>query len=222
MPSDDAPPAETRVLDYEPGEEEREWPDEPSELPPRRRRRLLAPVPLALSAVLLIACGFIAGVQVQKGQGSSGTSTTAGLASRFAAFAARGTGAAAGRSGAGGLPAGAGAGGFGAGASAGGPLTTGEVSYVRGNTIYVADSQGNTVRVSAAAGSKVTKTVSTKASAIHPGERVVVIGTQAKNGSISARSISVGAGESSSGAASSTSSSSSTSESGTPALFGPG
>jgi hypothetical protein len=224
MQSDDSPAPETGVLDHGPGEEEREWLDEPSELPPRPRRRLLAPIPLALCGVLLIACGFIAGVQVQKGQGSPAASATAGLASRFAALGARGAGAGAagGRSAAAGFPAGAGAGGFGAGASGAGSLTTGEVSYVRGNTIYVADSQGNTVKVSAAAASKVTKTVSTKASAIHPGETVVVIGTQAKNGSISARSISVSSGGSSSGATSSTSSSSSTSESGTPALFGPG
>jgi hypothetical protein len=220
MPSHEAPAAETGVLGYGPGEQEQDWLDEPSELPPRPRRRLLTPIPLALIAVLLIACGFVAGVQVQKGQGSSTASSSAGLASRLAAF---GTGGAAGsRSASGGFPTGGGAGGFAAGASGAGSLTTGEVSYVRGNTLYVADSQGNTVKVSAAAGSKVTKTVSTQASAIHPGERVVVIGTQAKNGTISARSISVSASESSSATASSSSSSSTTPTSGAPALFGPG
>jgi len=222
MPSHEAPAAETGVLGYGPGEQEQDWLDEPSELPPRPRRRLLTPIPLALIAVLLIACGFVAGVQVQKGQGSSTASGSAGLASRLAAFGTGGTGAAGSRSAGGGFPTGGGAGGFAAGASGAGSLTTGEVSYVRGNTLYVADSQGNTVKVSAAAGSKVTKTVSTQASAIHPGERVVVIGTQAKNGTISARSISVSASESSSGTASSSSSSSTTSTSGAPALFGPG
>lgn len=47
-------------------------------LPPRPRRRLLgaggSPIPLALLGVLLIACGFIAGVLVEKGQTASGAS----------------------------------------------------------------------------------------------------------------------------------------------------
>jgi len=37
-----------------------------------RADALLAPIPLALFAVLLIACGFIGGVLVQKGQGGTG------------------------------------------------------------------------------------------------------------------------------------------------------
>ena len=71
---------------YEPVAEE-EWPDESEELPRRPRRRLLTPVPLALLAALLIACGFIAGVLVEKGQTSSSSSSgsAASLASRFAA-----------------------------------------------------------------------------------------------------------------------------------------
>ena len=36
-------------------------------LPPRPRNRLLAPLPLALIAVLIAACGFLGGVLVQKG-----------------------------------------------------------------------------------------------------------------------------------------------------------
>ena len=71
-------------------EQQEEWLEEPpeSELPPRPRRRLLTPVPLALMGVLAIACGFIGGVLVEKGQNSSSSSGggASGLASRFAAL----------------------------------------------------------------------------------------------------------------------------------------
>ena len=83
--------------------------DEPlDELPPRPRRRLLgagaSPVPLALLGVLLIACGFIAGVLVEKGQSIlqllGRSAARRGLAARFAALrGAAGAGTAA-RSGA--------------------------------------------------------------------------------------------------------------------------
>jgi tRNA(Ile2) C34 agmatinyltransferase TiaS len=76
-------------------------------------------------------------------------------------------------------------------------LTVGEVSSVRGNTLYVANSQGNTIKVTAPAGVKVTKTVSTKAKSIHPGDTVTVVGSQGKNGSVNASSISVSSSTSS-------------------------
>ncbi len=198
MSSHERTAPETSVLDYEPAEGQEEWLEESEDLPRRPRRRLLTPIPLALLAVLLIACGFLAGVEVQKGQTSSasgtgaGAGSGAGLASRLAGV---GGGPPAGATGSGGSASGSRAKGTagafpGAGGSGGGGITTGEVSYVRGNTLYVTDSQGNTVKVSAA-GSKVTKTVSTKAESIHPGATVVVLGSKAKNGSISATSISV-------------------------------
>ena len=65
------------------------WLDEPEELPRRPRRRLLTPLPLALLGVLLIACGFIGGVLVEKGQKHPRAARPAaplGLASRFAAL----------------------------------------------------------------------------------------------------------------------------------------
>jgi hypothetical protein len=216
-------------VDYEPTEQETEWLDDESELPRRPRRRLLTPIPLALLAVLLIACGFIGGVLVQKGQGggtaSRGGGASGGFPSGLAALrgATPGTGAAGGASAAGGSGAKGGAGDFPGGAGSGGGVTTGEVAYVRGGTLYVTDSQGNTVKVSAAAGSKVTRTVSAKASDIHPGATVVVLGSKAKNGSISAISISVSTAASGSAASAGTSSSSAGASSGsTPTLFGPG
>jgi hypothetical protein len=216
-------------VDYEPAEQENEWLDDESELPRRPRRRLLTPIPLALLAALLIACGFIGGVLVQKGQGGTASpsgSASGGFPSGLAALrgAVPGAGAAGGTSSAGGSGAKGGASAFpGTGGASSGGVTTGEVAYARGNTLYVTDSQGNTVKVSAAAGSKVTKTVSTKANSIHPGATVVVLGSKAKDGSISASSISVSSAASSSATSAGASSSSAGASGGsTPTLFGPG
>ncbi|MGA9285822.1 MAG: hypothetical protein WBV85_10310, partial [Solirubrobacteraceae bacterium] len=66
-------------------EQHEQWLEESAEpeLPRRPRRRLLTPIPLALTGVLLIACGFIGGVLVEKGQSSSSSSSgAAGFASR--------------------------------------------------------------------------------------------------------------------------------------------
>ncbi|MGH2854337.1 MAG: hypothetical protein ACRDLF_09135 [Solirubrobacteraceae bacterium] len=172
--------------------------EEYDELPPRPRRRLLAPVPVALLGLLLVACGFIGGVLVEKGQTSSstGSSAAAGLASRFAAL--RGAGAAGSTnggtsaSGAGGSATGSGfAGRLGGFAGAGG-ATIGEVSYISGHTLYVTDAEGNTVKVTTSTASSITKTVKAGLHGIHPGETVVVRGAKGSGGAVRAESISVG------------------------------
>jgi hypothetical protein len=185
------PAAQTpETLAYEPIEDEQDqWAEEPEELelPARPRRRLLTPIPLALLGVLLIAAGFIAGVQVQKGESSSSSAggATAGLASRFAAL--RG-----GTSSTSKTPAGAGAGGFpGLGAGTSRP-TSGTVAYLTGNTLYVTSSEGNTVKVNTSPKTSVTKTVKTKVKGIYPGETVTVTGATGANGSVNAESVSVG------------------------------
>jgi hypothetical protein len=195
------------IADDEPFAED-EWAREPDELPPRPRRHLLAPVPVTLLSVLLLACGFIGGVLVEKGQNTSTTgSATAGLASRLAALRGGVGGAtAAGTTGAGasGGAAAAGGGGFAgrfgglAGASARG-ATIGEVSYIDGHTLYVSTSEGNTVKVNTSAASAITKTVPTDVHGIHPGETVIVRGAKGSGGAISAESISVSTGLTSGG-----------------------
>jgi hypothetical protein len=168
-----------------------DWLDEPEEvdeLPPRPRRRLLTPIPLALLAVLLIAGGFIGGVEIQKGEESSASAggATAGAASRFAALRGGAAGTGAGKTATGG-----GAGG-GPGAGAGGSRpTTGTVAYLAGNTLYVTNPEGNTVKVTTSAATSVTKSVKTKVNGIHPGETVTVTGATS-GGAVSAESISVG------------------------------
>ena len=209
-----------------PDEEENEWLDEPDELPPRPRRRLLTPIPLALLGVLLIALGFIAGVKVQKDESSTGSSggAAASLASRFAALRGGGT-SSAGTSSGKSSTAGA-TGGFPSIGTGGSRPTTGTVSFLAGSTLYVANSEGITVKVNTSAGTSVTKTVKTKVKGIHPGETVTVTGATGSNGTVSAESISVGSSggglASLFGGTGASSSSSGSSGSGASSLFGSG
>ena len=201
---------------YEPLDDQDDWLDDTEELPRRPRRRLLSPVPLAMLGILLILCGFIGGVLVEKGQTSSSSSTGAGagLASRFAALRGGGTGAT-GSSGTSAFAPGAGA-------------TAGSVSFLSGSTLYVTTSEGNTVKVNTSAGTTVTKTVKAEVKGIHPGETVTVTGPTGASGAVTAESIRVGAGGGGlaalfGGAGSSPrGGSSSSSKSGEPALFGSG
>ena len=176
--------------------EEDGWLEETPELPRRPRTRLLTPLPLALMAVLLIACGFIGGVLVQKGQGSSsaasGGESAASFAARFAALRATASGA------------NSGGGSAAAGSAAGGPSgfpggfsrpTTGTVSYVSGKTIYLTNAEGNTVKVDTSPATTVSKTIKSDVAGIHPGETLAVSGSTSSSGAISAEAIRVGAGE---------------------------
>lgn len=160
-----------------------DWEADEEPLPKRPRRRLVTPISATLAGALVGALGFIGGVEVQKSQddGSSGGSGTA------AAFAsAGGGGAARGSFGRGG----------GAGPqSAGGPggaqnnATVGSVANKKGSTLYVKDSDGNLVRVKTTSHSKINRTASTTAGAIHPGDTVIVQGTKSSSGTITATQI---------------------------------
>ncbi len=221
-------------------EQQEEWLEEPSEseLPPRPRRRLLTPLPLALMGILAIACGFIGGVLVEKGQSSSSSSGggASGLASRFAALRAGASGVSGApgasstdaRSGSG-SGTGSASGGF-FGGSGGGVTggfkrpTAGTVAYLDGSTLYVIDSEGNTVKVTTSAGTTVNKTVKSSVKGIHPGETVTIAGETGSGGSLSAESINVGSGGGLaallSGSGARGGSGSSSHSSGEPALFG--
>jgi hypothetical protein len=179
------------------------WEEDHDALPPRPRRRLLGkggnPVQVALLGVLLLACGFIGGVLVEKSQTSSSTSGTGGaLAARFAALrgaSATGSGSAASGSGGaaatGGAAGGAARGGFAGRFGAAGGATIGEVAYISGSTLYVTNTEGNTVKVTTSPASSITKTVKTDVHGIHPGETVVVRGSKGSSGAVSAESVSV-------------------------------
>ena len=160
---------------------EDDWDDAPTEsaLPPRRRRRLVTPLSAALAAVLVAALGFIGGVQVQKhADKTTGSSSAQGA---LAAAATRGGGGA-GTGVNGGFP---GQGGSGAQTSP----TVGSVANKHGSTLYVKDRDGNTVRVKTNSDSKISRTASTSAGAVHPGDTVIVQGTKHSDGSITATQV---------------------------------
>ncbi len=158
-----------------------------AEILTRRKRRL--PILTAI-LVLAVAAGgaFIAGAEVQKHYGkSSSTTGGTGTASAFSAFASRL------RTGGAGAGAGGGRGFFAGGAGAGGG-TAGTVTLIKGSSLYVTDSTGNTVLVHTSPASRVTRTVSGSVQTIHPGDTVTVTGVQAKNGSYTAAAITIAGG----------------------------
>jgi hypothetical protein len=185
------------------------------ELPPRPRRKLLTPVSAILLLVLVAAGGFIGGVEVQKGQGSSsGGSLASSFASRFGA-AAGGATSTAGSTSAGSASRLRGL--FGGGGAAAGGATIGTVSSIDGKTLYVSELTGNTVAVVTTPESKITKSESVGAKAIHPGDSVVIEGLAGSKGTITASSVTDSGSSSTATSGSSTSSSSS---SGVSSLFG--
>jgi hypothetical protein len=156
--------------------------DEP--LPGRPRRKVLTWWSAGLFALILCAVGFYAGVRVEKGQLSSSSSTSAFSAA--AATAARsGAAGAAGRTGAGFR-----AGVFGAAGAGAGGGTFGTVSSVSGNSLFVTDTSGNTIKVSLSSATKVTKNVGVGKKAVRPGDLVVVSGAKGTNGTVSATTVS--------------------------------
>ena len=184
QPPESAASQATQTLVHEPPAEPGDWLPDEEELPARPRRRLLAPLPLSLLGLLLIACGFIGGVLVEKGQSSgassSGAGSGAGLAARFAALRAGSGGGSATPTGGAGLSAGS-----------GGPggATVGQVSFISSGTLYVTTAEGNTVKVTPSPGATITKTVKSDVKGIHPGETVLVTGAANATGAVSAESI---------------------------------
>jgi hypothetical protein len=164
-------------VDVDVDEYEDDWEPAPEEraLPPRPRRRLVTPASVVLVAVLIAAVGFIGGVEVQKGQADNGSGAGTGAAGGRAALAA---GAAGGTRG-----------GFAGRGGAQGNATIGSVANKHGSTLYVKDSDGNTVRVKTTSHSKINRTATASAGAIHPGDTVIVQGTKSAGGTITATQI---------------------------------
>ncbi|MEA2155266.1 MAG: hypothetical protein QOE11_1406 [Solirubrobacteraceae bacterium] len=143
-------------------------PDDDLAAAPRARRRLVTPVTSGLAALLLATAGFIAGVEVQKGQGASAGAAAATPNPR-------------------GAPAGGGAAAPGGGGQA---PTFGSVANKKGSTLYVTTAAGTTVRVKTNAQSKVTRNAAAGPHGIYPGDTVVVQGTKDRDGNLVATQIS--------------------------------
>ncbi len=206
--------------------------------PGRPRRQWFNRKSAALFAVVLGAIGFYAGVRVEKSQVSNSSATTGaagGGAAALRAAAARGgttTGAtgsgAASRTGAG---AGArslfGAGGGGFAGAGGANATFGTVSAISGNSLYITETSGNTVKVTLSSATKVTKNVTVGKKAVRPGDTVVVAGAKNSNGTVSATTLSdtgagLAAGGGSGSGSSGSGSSGTTGSSAVSSLFGSG
>jgi Domain of unknown function (DUF5666) len=136
---------------------------EPDAIPLRPRARPFTPLRVGLACVLLLALGFIGGVEVQKRSGSRAGSGSAAGARGFA-----------GRFPAGGA------------APASGNATVGQVANVHGRTLYVTGSDGATVKVRTSANTKVTRSAASHVRSIHPGDAVVVEGASASDGTVRA------------------------------------
>ena len=76
------------------------------------------------------------------------------------------------------------------GAGAGGNSTFGTVSSISGNSLFVTDTSGNTVKVTLSGATKVTKNVNVGKKAVRPGDLVVVSGAKGSNGTLSATTVS--------------------------------
>jgi len=170
---------------FAPDGEYDDWDDTP--ITPRAR----APWLTKLLAVAVVAgLAFVGGVYAHKQWGSTGSSSGTGTTSSFAAARRAGGFGGFSRTGEAGGGATGGATGFGGGGAAS-QGTSGQVSYIKGSTLYVADLAGGTVKVSTT-GARVSKTTTITPQLIHPGDTVVVIGTKKANGTIAATSITVG------------------------------
>jgi len=187
---------------YTPGQREEEWDGHQDEaqtespLPRRTRRQFFNRRTAALAALITCAIGFYAGIRVEKSQlSSSSTSTTLGSGARaggrgaagFAALFGRGGGAAGAGATSGGAPPGGGAGGL--GGAGGANASFGTVSTVKGKTLYVTDTSGNTIKVKLSSATKISKTQSVSRHAIRPGDTVIVSGVSGSGGTTNAATI---------------------------------
>jgi len=163
------------AIPYDDQEQSQDTPDNESlTAPGRSRRHFLSRKSAALAAVVTCAAGFYVGVRVEKGQLPSSTSSTA-----------TGTAATA-RTGAGGFLGGAGFG----GTAGTGSASAGTIASVSGNTLYLTESSGNTVKVRLASSTKLTKSLNVSKSSLNPGDTIVVQGAKSSNGTITATSVS--------------------------------
>jgi hypothetical protein len=151
-------------------------------MPGRPRRRFFNRKSAALAAAITCAAGFYGGVRVEKSQLSGATSATTAALPSAAPSGASSQGSA-----------GAGAGtrpGFLGAGRGGGNATIGAVSSVNGNTIYLTDTSGNTVKVTLSSATKVTKSVGVSKASVRPGDTVVIQGLKSSNGTVTATSVS--------------------------------
>ena len=123
-----------------------------------------------LAALLLVVAGLWLGAYLQRGQSSSSATPLSGL------FGS-GSGAA------------GGPGGLSAIAKAQAKLTSGTVTDIVGDTLYVTTSSGSLVAVKVSSSTTVDRNAATTLAGLRPGDTVTVQGTKEKSGTVEATSI---------------------------------
>ena len=185
---------------------------------PRARAATYGPVTALLLALLVGAIGFYVGIRVEKSQLPS----TASTGSTGPGRAGRGPGRARDRQRAPepavaawrvpSAPAGGG----------GGNSSFGTISAVNGNTLFLTDASGNTVKVAVSSATTITKSLGVSARSVHPGDTVIVSGLKGSNGTISATTVNDTGDRSAASGSSGSSSSSGSASSAVSSLFGSG
>lgn len=155
-------------------DEDEAWPDRG----PRQGLRMSVPT-VALLALLIAAGGIWGGAALQRSEGTSSGSWAA--ASSLASLFRGARGATSGSP-------------FSATGAAGG-ATTGTVTEVSGDTLYVTNASGTLVKVTVGPSATVDRNAAASLGSLQVGDTVVVEGTKASSGSVSATSVSAtGAG----------------------------
>jgi len=148
------------------GDEYEEWP------PHASSKGFRAPwFVTVLSALLLVVAGLWLGAFLQRGQSSSSSNSLSSLL-------AAGSGSASGPSG------------LSAIAKAQAKETSGNVTDIVGNTLYVTTSSGSLVAVKVSSSTTVDRNASTTVAGLKPGDTVTVQGKKEKGGTVKATSIS--------------------------------
>jgi hypothetical protein len=146
---------------------EEDWPSQVAK--PGVRLRLPTAI---LCALFLAAAGLWGGSVLQKKEG--GSTATGGLSAGARSALSRLAGSNAST----GSP-------FGSGANA----TTGTVTDIIGNTLYVTNASGNLVRVKLSSSATVTRNATSSLSGLKPGDTVTIQGTTPVDGSMTASSV---------------------------------
>ncbi len=155
--------------------------------PPRRKLPWLS---LGLAGAAIAATAFAGGAWYEKGNDTTTKSTTraAGQGTRGG-----GQGGAGGYGGGqGGTRRGGGGAGAGGGGGQGGGFARGTVKAVDGNTVYLTDANGNTIKVTTAPTTKVTLNKDGQVADLQPGQSVVVVGTPDASGGYTATQLTEG------------------------------
>ncbi|MFG2909485.1 DUF5666 domain-containing protein [Kitasatospora sp. NPDC048286] len=153
--------------------------------PPRRKLPWLS---LVLAGGVIASGAFAGGVWFQQGQGSS---SGGGKSARPAAAQTAAGGY--GQSGSGRRGQGQGGQGQGGQGQGQGGFARGTVKAVDGNTVYLTDTNGNTIKVTTGDATKVQLNKEGKVADLQPGQSVTVVGTPDANGGYTASQLVEGA-----------------------------